>query len=327
MNTVVKLTGILGVILGFSACTDDNSSLVRPEVSESGSVIIRSSNSHTPVTSTSTVIKESYLCIDESGASSQVSTPEECASGNVEVKNDTIHHTVTISASSTGKSEDINYSDGVFCWEGSTECESNNQSAEMDTTANKKDPISGDDNNNNNSQPIVEEENKEPVVNGDQMVDQRDQNSYKLIVIGGSTWMGENIRYKPASGSYCYESSDTKCASYGRLYNQSGAKKACPLGWHLPTRAESKAAMDDASVSWQYGGRKSTSSDYGYIDQMGFFWMAVSENIDNSTDKANCSSGSCGMIFVVKAPDYGDGERLFQQDSADKGFSVRCVKD
>ncbi|MEE0875883.1 MAG: hypothetical protein UIH18_01175, partial [Fibrobacteraceae bacterium] len=43
-------------------------------------------------------------------------------------------------------------------------------------------------------------------------------------------------------------------------------------------------------------------------------------------DVENCYDDNCAMIFVKKSPDYGEGEFLFQKDSKDKGFSVRCVK-
>ncbi len=102
------------------------------------------------------------------------------------------------------------------------------------------------------------------------LVDSRDGNIYKTVVIGTQTWMAENLNY---SDSVFYSSMQTRnrcdynldsCAKYGRFYTWSVAmdsagifttngkncgygKKCtptnpvrgiCPEGWHLPTDAE-----------------------------------------------------------------------------------------
>jgi len=53
----------------------------------------------------------------------------------------------------------------------------------------------------------------------------------------GKTWMTENLN-KTTKDSWCYDNSADSCAKYGRLYTWDAAKKACPTGWHLPTRDE-----------------------------------------------------------------------------------------
>jgi uncharacterized protein (TIGR02145 family) len=49
--------------------------------------------------------------------------------------------------------------------------------------------------------------------------------------------MAENLRYN-IEGSWCYDNDEANCQDYGRLYTWDAAKKACPTGWHLPTREE-----------------------------------------------------------------------------------------
>ena len=67
--------------------------------------------------------------------------------------------------------------------------------------------------------------------------DSRDSMIYKQIVIEGKTWMAENLKFRTDS-SFCYNDDESMCQKYGRLYTWAGAKEACPVGWHLPSRED-----------------------------------------------------------------------------------------
>lgn len=160
-----------------------------------------------------------------------------------------------------------------------------------------------------------------PVIQGDSLIDTRDGNVYHLAMVGQTIWMIENINYETPTGSMCY--GETDC-SRGSLYVFSALKSVCPEGWRLPSREEFEAASADTEYPWSYGGRMKDNS-YSFQGDMGFYWLETSATLQEG-DEDNCSDSDCAMIYVQKAPDYGGGESLFQRDSQNKGFSVRCVK-
>jgi len=84
--------------------------------------------------------------------------------------------------------------------------------------------------------------------------------TYKTVVIGGKTWMAENLNYNPGgTGSACYSNNSSNCLKYGRLYDWSTARSVCPTGWHLPSDAE-WTALENAVGGTSTAGTKLKSA-------------------------------------------------------------------
>ena len=93
------------------------------------------------------------------------------------------------------------------------------------------------------------------------LVDLRDSQTYKTVVIGTQTWMAQNLDYTMGASS-CYDDSVKNCQTYGRLYSWISADSACPQGWHLPSDSEWVVMEEflgmDSNATQHTGGRGTT---------------------------------------------------------------------
>jgi uncharacterized protein (TIGR02145 family) len=131
----------------------------------------------------------------------------------------------------------------------------------------------------------------ETKVYGEDLIDTRNNKTYKTVVIDGKTWMAANLNWEPTSPkglTKCYaegggngedewllpEAAKPNCEKFGRLYDwvtamdlskncntsscgqQVNAKHqgVCPKGWHIPSRIEWNALKDHISdvIWWNY---------------------------------------------------------------------------
>lgn len=73
-----------------------------------------------------------------------------------------------------------------------------------------------------------------------ELVDSRDGQRYKTIMVDGEEWMAENLNYETVA-SFCYYNNQENCEKYGRVYDWIAAAHSCPDGWHLPNDDEWKS--------------------------------------------------------------------------------------
>jgi hypothetical protein len=138
----------------------------------------------------------------------------------------------------------------------------------------------------------------------DSFTDSRDKQKYRTVKIGNQTWMAENLNYN-ASGSKCYNNDESNCKKYGRLYDLSTAKKACPSGWRLPIKAEWDALSNS-------GGDGYSGGDFLDVGSYGDWWSA-----------SEYDSGSAYRRYM----DYYDDYAYWVSDDKDYLHSVRCIQD
>jgi len=188
-----------------------------------------------------------------------------------------------------------------------------------------------------------------PIVNYSNFTDSRDGKIYKTTKIKNQEWMAENLSFKVDNGSWNAGGSE-EYAKFGRLYTWDAAKKAVPLGWHLPSDAEWKQlemvlgmsqeeadatewrgtnigiklkalnvwadtgkGTDDVGFTALPGGfRSNSSSTYYAINFHGYWWTA--SEYDNSTAWFRYLSYKSTQVFRKYS---------FKEEA----YSVRCVKD
>jgi len=145
-----------------------------------------------------------------------------------------------------------------------------------------------------------------------------DIRQYKTISIGSQLWMAENLNYKTGK-SWCYENDDYNCNMYGRLYDWNTAAKACPSGWHLPTRrewSEASATEFSAMLGGNLSGEFShivSVNEYKFLDkEKSGNWWGITEYGNNEAYSRH-----------IKANENDFNEKITNKSI---GYSVRCVQ-
>lgn len=168
------------------------------------------------------------------------------------------------------------------------------------------------------------------------ITDPRDKQNYNTLIIGDQQWMIENLNYKMEE-SYSYDNKSSWRATYGLYYTWEAAKKACPTGWHLPSREEWQTLFYEindrgnagnelrSSYGWIREGNGSNTSGFNvvpagfrkskdYFPQkgvLGLFW--TSTKVFKGVSRISFKFDDPGISHAAGNPNHA--------------FSCRCLKD
>ena len=190
----------------------------------------------------------------------------------------------------------------------------------------------------------IQEQNKKGT-----FIDSRDGQTYKTVRIGDQTWMAQNLNYKIDKNS-CYNNNNKNCEKYGRLYDWNTATKACPEGWHLPSREEYEQLMITAcgkvgcekelnsNIDWVYNGNNGDDSlgfsafpagyygrHYLWTDGIKFRSRGWGTNFWTSTTDSNETFAY--ILDISGGNEYVSTFTNLSSWNKDYRASVRCVKD
>jgi len=172
-------------------------------------------------------------------------------------------------------------------------------------------------------------------------IDPRDGKTYKTVKIGRQIWMAENLNYE-CEGSKVYNNDPANGEKYGRLYDWETAKKACPTGWHLPTKAECDELIATAGgekiagkhlkakFSWNAFGNKSGNG----LDTYGFSALAGGLGGENDNfqyvgigsyfwSASECNSDCAYNLHVNFMHEQTRQGEMYKSSL----YSVRCLQD
>ncbi len=144
--------------------------------------------------------------------------------------------------------------------------------------------------------------------------DPRDGETYKTVtfnndlgmgVFKSQTWMAENLRYMMGEETPWYENDSLKHKKYGRYYTWELAKRACPLGWHLPSDVEWQILVHqlfkgggvssnseelykqlleggESNFAALLGGTRDGFGEFVSLSKNGLYWSASEKGADNA---------------------------------------------
>ncbi|MDR2591596.1 MAG: fibrobacter succinogenes major paralogous domain-containing protein [Chitinispirillales bacterium] len=181
------------------------------------------------------------------------------------------------------------------------------------------------------------------------LIDKRDGQKYRTVMIGGDRWMAENLNHTTDS-SWCYNNDTSYCKKYGRLYDWKTATTVCPKGWKLPSREDwnylgqavgGEGMLRDKGMIYWDGAGKNLKSKSGWNDRNdessgngtdSFGFSALPGGFRNS-DGDFGRAGNDGYWWTASDYTYHRGmiylDDYVYEYNDDKGYglSVRCVAD
>jgi uncharacterized protein (TIGR02145 family) len=174
-------------------------------------------------------------------------------------------------------------------------------------------------------------------------------NKYNTIKIGNQTWMAQNLASSKAPDgkaitTFPYLGVEDSVKVYGRIYDWENARKACPMGWHLPSDKEwleminflggplvAGGKMKEAGTTHWKDPNTGASNESGFTALPGGYKTARGKYIDFKRNLAYFwtstpvdEQNACGYYLNNSEPIIYRNYKSFTKDT---GFAVRCVKD
>ena len=190
-----------------------------------------------------------------------------------------------------------------------------------------------------------------PDISYGELLDKRDNQVYRTLVISNHVWTAQNMNYEIVNeeGSeetnWCYGNNPEHCQELGRLYTWEAAQKVCPEGWHLPTADEWAELLNDHSCNVELyqdsvlifncsGGELKAAETWGKVnkDPNGFSVVAAGIHYTDGFHSYNeyalfwTSTEFEDPSFYAASFNESDGATLWPQNKNEYGLSVRCVK-
>ncbi len=301
------ILSIFAVISTISACSSDDTTPSQPAKNEV--------SAESSATGNSAANQDGSK--DEASPSSSQSKPSDSKDEAKSSSSRVIHQKVEAGEQAY---EDPYFSSGIFCWTEGCEAQYSSEAQPAPASSASTGTVSGATMDTPNAS--GPEDNTEPTIEGNKMIDQRDQKVYAIEQLAGKLWMTENLDYETRSGSYC-DAPDSEdgparnvCETYGRYYTYSAATKACPSGWRLPTVDEIKALNDVVEHEWWSVGGRFILNDgkiekFGDSEKQGYLWFQ-----DDGTSRS----------WKVKNFDGDHASEINTGSTTDRAYNVRCVQ-
>jgi uncharacterized protein (TIGR02145 family) len=169
------------------------------------------------------------------------------------------------------------------------------------------------------------------------LADARDGNVYKTIIVAGTTWMAENLKYiADGSGAHYFDNDPNNVPSYGVLYEWHSAMNACPDGWHLPSGSEYRLLLDNLGASvtktktnsgpgfagFQLAGMKNYEGLFTEMDESGYYWTSTEYDQNEAEFFSYMVINGKSIVDISRKEDMPD---IHGAEKTNK-YSVRCVK-
>ena len=194
------------------------------------------------------------------------------------------------------------------------------------------------------------------------MVDERDGQVYRTVIVGNRVWMAENLNFAGNDDyplvlerSACLNFDDDNCALLGRLYSREAAldniscmkgaycdigdtmvRGVCPKGWHIPSNDEAWALVESFGDKLDdVRSAKGWGASYGVGANTSGFSMPASGCLEFLGNKFT-NPGKTGYVWAyIKGSNLrylifrgSDGDVIIHSGYTVNIFvSVRCISD